>query len=228
MKKHIVKCRRVKELDFGRRLSLEVISIDGHQNYSASRKIYIDENYKRLYYKFHTDKQAYQYELIDDIQKLTINGRKLNVCITQIEIQILGENENHQQCQNSQIIPEVGKQYKLHNGAIVKIIAFEDDEKFVSEPTFIGIFIVSCLFGKNYSTVRYSKEGKLLSHDKVKIFEIASEYKENKIWLVINDDGITCSVSSFYKKDVANNYAKNYGGFVKEIDLDMEKQNASN
>jgi hypothetical protein len=218
MKKHIVKCRRVKELDFGRRLSLEVISIDGHQNYSASRKIYIDENYKKLYYKFHTDKQAFQYELIGGIQKLTINGHKLNICITQIEIQILGEN---QQFQSSEIIPEVGKQYRLHNGAIVKIIAFENDKKFVSEPTYIGIY----LFGKIDGTVRYSKEGKLLSHDKVKNFEIVYEYKENKIWLVINDDGITCKVSSYYVKENAYDFAKKFGGFVKEIDLDEEKKN---
>lgn len=218
MKKHIVKCRRVKELSFGERLSLEVISIDGHQNYSASRKIYIDEKYKKLYYKFHADDQAYQYELMGGIQKLVINGHKLNVNIVQIEIQILGEN---QQSQSSQIIPEVGKQYRLRNEAIVKIVAFENDKNFVSEPTYIGV----CLFGENDGTIRYSREGKLLSHGKVTNFEIVSEYTENKIWLVIKDDEFTCKVLSYYVKENAYDFAKKFGGFVKEIDLDKEKKN---
>jgi hypothetical protein len=216
--KTIIKCRRVKPLEFGARLCLQVISINGTKLEPFKYKIYIDETTKILYYKYNKDTQVQSYAFKGSYQQLTVEGITYKVWPADVEISpYTGETDEDDAVLKPTNVLEVGKIYELQNGSIMKIIAFEDDLNFVSEPTFVGV----CSIHKNDYVIRYTQSGELCQalHD---TFKIKSEYKENKIWIVINPIDRTCSVASFYIKKDAENYFEKFGGILKEIDLDEE------
>lgn len=111
-------------------------------------------------------------------QAITIDGDKLvfpvNQKMTLVETSV---EENL----NTNIVLNVAGQYRLRNGLKMKIFAYTNDEEFASEPTFIGLYRHQGFD----SAIRYSENGKVLSHGGDITFEIESEWIEKEVWVVV-------------------------------------------
>jgi hypothetical protein len=102
---------------------------------------------------------------------------------------------------------ERNKLYKLRNGFKVKIIEFVNDSRFSTTAQWIGVY--SNPKNKNeLATIRFEVNGRVLSHDRVKEYDIVGEYAAST-FIVLFKNGDQVEIRNFDTLEKAEKFKSN-------------------
>lgn len=92
------------------------------------------------------------------------------------------------------IKPAVGKSYVTSGGARVRVVAFEDNMDFVSEPQFIAVGLKSP--GITHA-LRYDLNGYVLSHGKDAYYNLVREFSDQIVYIILIKNGAEFKTLSY-------------------------------
>jgi len=204
----------IKETKISSNVTHQVIRINGLPVNQDSRKsIFYNKHSRTLWYSVNGVTVGRYAPVKNSIYRVTVSGTKYTIDFSLVGGLKIIEEDN--QKPNDLDCLEKDKLYKLRNGFKVKLIQFVHDAKFSTTAEWIGIY--SNPKNKNeLATIRFDLEGRVLSHDRVKEYDIVGEYTTST-FIVLFKNGSLIEIRNFDTPEKAEKFKSNLapGEFIR-------------
>jgi hypothetical protein len=173
MKKITANSITIKKTDFNSYVTHQVIKINGLP-IESSRQIFYNKHSQTLWYSLNGVTVGRYAPVKNKVYGVSVGSTiKYRLDFDYGSLMKIIDDDEQRPNDLEQI--ERNKLYKLRNGFKVKIIEFVNDSRFSTTAQWIGVY--SSPKNKNeLATIRFDVTGRVLSHDKVKEYDIIGEY----------------------------------------------------
>jgi hypothetical protein len=198
----------IKETKISSNVTHQVIRINGIPvNRDSRNSIFYNTHSRTLWYSINGVTVGRYVPAKNSIYRVTVSGTKYTIDFSLVGgLKIIEDDE---QRPNDLDLAHF-ELYKLRNGFKVKLIQLVNDPRFSTTAQWIGIY--SSPKNKNeLATIRFDLEGRVLSHDRVKEYDIVGEYTATT-FIVLFKNGVQVEIKNFDTLEKAEKFKSTLAG----------------